>query len=340
MGVMLMKISLIVPVYNIEEEYLSECLNSLKVQSGVDTEFIIVDDGSKKSTADYLDNYAIADERFHIIHKKNEGVSAARNTGMDFATGDYIGFVDGDDILEYDALKLCADTIQKTLCDMCVFHYRIQYPNAVLSPLPLTGNYSLLEGNMRDYFTGDKYLGAYVWRKIIRNDIALSARFENVPLQEDALYTWSILAKVHSTAYLDDALYRYRIRQGSQVRSCAPEIWVAAADRMNCIVQESKEENCLSTKTLVEKTAASLSKAAAGVNRAYSGNKRVIRQRISSFAGSVYNENRSLLTKKAKISLLLLRFYPALMPLAINIMLKSKEKTANESPNVIHPIGK
>lgn len=97
-------ISIIVPAYNVER-YLMVCLSSIEKQTYQNFEVILIDDGSKDSTGDICDAIAAKDNRFKVIHQKNQGVSAARNAGIRAANGDYICFVDSDDKLQKDFLK-------------------------------------------------------------------------------------------------------------------------------------------------------------------------------------------------------------------------------------------
>jgi len=98
------KFSVVVPVFNIQE-YISQCIRNILDQTFRDFELIIVDDGSTDRSGEICDRLASADERILVIHKKNGGLSDARNDGMKKATGEYIIFVDGDDYIEPDALK-------------------------------------------------------------------------------------------------------------------------------------------------------------------------------------------------------------------------------------------
>ena len=98
------KISIIVPVYNLEK-YLPRCLNSVCNQTYKNLEIILVDDGSTDKSSDICDNWAKKDSRIIVIHKKNGGVSSARNAGIKKATGEYIHFVDGDDWLELNCYE-------------------------------------------------------------------------------------------------------------------------------------------------------------------------------------------------------------------------------------------
>lgn len=99
------KISIVVPIYNIPDNFLMNNLNHLEKQTMKEIEVILVDDGSHKKTADICDDYADRNNNFKVIHKKNAGLSAARNTGVDNSSGEYILFVDGDDYIEYNACE-------------------------------------------------------------------------------------------------------------------------------------------------------------------------------------------------------------------------------------------
>lgn len=92
-------VSVIIPAYNIED-YIGRCLDSIISQTYKNLEIIVVDDGSRDRTGEILDDYVKKDPRMKVVHKKNGGVSSARNTGIDIAEGDYIGFVDGDDRID------------------------------------------------------------------------------------------------------------------------------------------------------------------------------------------------------------------------------------------------
>lgn len=99
------KISIVVPIYNTPDSFLLNNLNHLEKQTMKEIEVILVDDGSHRKTADICDDYADRNNNFKVIHKKNAGLSAARNTGVDNSSGEYILFVDGDDYVEYNTCE-------------------------------------------------------------------------------------------------------------------------------------------------------------------------------------------------------------------------------------------
>ena len=94
-------ISIIVPVYNVER-YLVKCLDSIVNQTYQNLQIILIEDGSSDNSGKICDDYSKKDQRISVIHKRNEGLSAARNEGLDIAEGEYIGFVDSDDYIEPD----------------------------------------------------------------------------------------------------------------------------------------------------------------------------------------------------------------------------------------------
>ena len=111
------KVSIIIPVYNVEK-YLAECLDSVIKQSHSNLEIILVDDGSKDNSGKIADRYAEKDSRIKVIHKENEGVSTARNTGIDAATGEYVCFSDADDYLMEDYVEYLLELITKNDADI------------------------------------------------------------------------------------------------------------------------------------------------------------------------------------------------------------------------------
>lgn len=100
------KVSIIVPVYNVET-YLPKCIESILTQSYSNLEIILVDDGSEDTSGKICERFAKEDLRIRVIHKENGGLSDARNAGLEVATGNYYMFVDSDDYLSSDAMKLC-----------------------------------------------------------------------------------------------------------------------------------------------------------------------------------------------------------------------------------------
>ena len=111
------KLSIIVPVYKVEP-FLCECIESIQRQTMEDYELIIIDDGSPDLSGEIADSYAQKDERIKVIHKENEGVSIARNTGLNIATGEYVIFIDSDDYIEPNFVKEFVTLMDETNADV------------------------------------------------------------------------------------------------------------------------------------------------------------------------------------------------------------------------------
>lgn len=118
-GYLMCKISIVVPVYNVEK-YISECIESLLSQSYKDFEIILVDDGSTDASGDICDKFANENSCITVIHKNNQGLGLARNTGIEVANGEYITFIDSDDYVDNDLLKELYESIISTNADTCL----------------------------------------------------------------------------------------------------------------------------------------------------------------------------------------------------------------------------
>ena len=121
-------ISLIVPIYNVEL-YLSQCVESILIQTYTNLEVILVDDGSTDNCGKICDDYRNIDSRIIVIHKQNGGLSDARNTGIEIATGNYLCFIDSDDWIEPDMIEFLYNNLVNYDADLYMCDYFISYVN-------------------------------------------------------------------------------------------------------------------------------------------------------------------------------------------------------------------
>lgn len=206
------KISVIVPVYNVEK-YAEECIKSIMEQTHKNLEVILINDGSTDSSPEICDKFGAKDTRIKVIHKKNEGVSRARNLGLQIASGDYIGFVDSDDWLEPNAYETMLRTILSEKSQMCVCTKYI-VDNKILS----NSNYSQKKisrveamKNLLNYnFPTSLWNGLYE-RDLLENMLLN----EDIHHLEDLEYQFRILTKVDTISICNEAIYNYRQRVGS-----------------------------------------------------------------------------------------------------------------------------
>ena len=130
------KVSVVMPVYGVER-YLRECLDSVIAQTYQNIEIIAVDDGSKDKSGIILDEYEKRDSRVIVIHKTNEGVSAARNDGIKKATGDYLYIMDSDDVLEINAIQVMVENAEKMQVDVLITDHVQFFENGELKETKL-----------------------------------------------------------------------------------------------------------------------------------------------------------------------------------------------------------
>jgi len=211
------KISIIVPVYNVEE-YLVKCLDSLVNQTLKDIEIICINDGSTDFSPDILQCYAKKDSRIKVIDKENEGVSAARNTGLDAATGDYILFVDSDDWIDQTTCEQVYAKIVTDSSDLVVFkHISVSNSKAVevnfLDKLETCINFKF--SNAPDDFY---YIITGACAKLYKNT---NLRFhKNLIKGEDTNFFWEYCLKFNpKISILDKSLYYYLQRENSAMNN-------------------------------------------------------------------------------------------------------------------------
>lgn len=236
-----MKLSIITPIYNVEQ-YLEETLNTVLNQTFSDFELILVDDGSTDLSGKICDKYAEKDKRIRVIHKKNEGVSEARNNGIAFAKGEYIGFVDSDDIIEPCMYEIMINAAEKYNCEIIQCEHN---RDSILSNL----DYKLIEGENFEVNSGEKVVRDIfikkggrctnilaLWSKIYKRELFEEIIFPPGKVYEDEARTYQIILKAKRVGELNLPLYHYVKRDNSiitgiAVHKCLDKAW-ALKDRM------------------------------------------------------------------------------------------------------------
>lgn len=203
-------ISIIVAAYNIEA-YLPRCLNSILAQSYSELEIIIVDDGSEDGTGTICDQYGAQDSRVKVIHQSNQGLSGARNAGLKVATGDYIGYVDGDDWIEQDMYQAMVEACEREGTELAVCAYR-QIGNEQAQVLFTCKQYVLpREEALEIYICDNQAYHIYnsVWSKLFRRDIVEGMVFPVGRKSEDIMYTTCAMVNATGCVFLDTPYYNY-----------------------------------------------------------------------------------------------------------------------------------
>ena len=215
-------VSVIIPIYNVED-YLEECIRSVCDQSYTNLEIILVDDGSPDGSPAICDAWAKKDSRIRVIHKKNGGLSDARNAGLDVAEGEYIYFVDGDDYIKPDLIETALGHFKENT-DMVVFRYeqcREDGSRKAVAYYQL-GEFSIDSGNRLHFLTHvllAERIGWQVWDRVFRHDIIrkYNLRFaDNRQIfAEDMYFCLCYCAHAENIVSIGRSLYCYRIRENS-----------------------------------------------------------------------------------------------------------------------------
>lgn len=196
-------ISVIIPVYNAESA-LRICVDSVLRQSYQSFEIILIDDGSEDLSGRICDDYSEKDDRITIIHQNNQGVSAARNRGLDIAKGDFIAFVDSDDYVEPDYLKVLLDGIVSYGVDMCMISLHVNH--GMGRATRLNSNTEIISAILGDNFGNN----AGPINKLFKRSIIGCLRFDkHVYLGEDTLFNVEYAKRCNSGVFINEALYHY-----------------------------------------------------------------------------------------------------------------------------------
>lgn len=208
-------ISVIVPVYNVEK-YLARCVDSIVNQTYKNLEIILVDDGSPDLCPQMCDDYAEKDSRIKVVHKKNGGLSDARNAGMAVATGKYISFIDSDDYVSDDFFECLLDVMNKENSDI-----------AECSVV------KLYEDNRFDEFSDDLSVKTYdtqdamsaliaenpfhqhVWNKLYKTELIKDIPYAVGKLNEDEFWTYQVFGRANKVSKLNKTMYYYFQRNSS-----------------------------------------------------------------------------------------------------------------------------
>lgn len=238
------KISVIVPVYNLAE-YLPRCLDSILSQTHHNLEVIVVDDGSADASFDVMRHYARKDSRIKAIHQENGGVTSARLRGIAEATGDWIGFVDGDDEIEAQMYTRLLENAQKHSADISHCGYQRNYPDG-------KAEYHFNTGALReqDHITGlrdlleERLIEPGLCSKLFRSSLFadLAEKMDlSIKNNEDMLMNYYLFAKAACSVHEDVCPYHYILREGSASRRKLNEYRIYDPIRVRELILEQCE---------------------------------------------------------------------------------------------------
>ncbi|MBQ9020147.1 glycosyltransferase family 2 protein [Candidatus Saccharibacteria bacterium] len=211
------KISIIVAAYNIQD-YISACLESIIKQTYKNLEIIVVDDGSTDNTKKLIRTFKKQDSRIKVIHQKNSGLSAARNSGVLASTASYLCFIDGDDTISPDYVEKLYSRIYHTRADIAVCGYETISINKTESHVTFHGAETVTGRDATiNLLLTQENLDVVAWNKIYKKSLFLdnSIFYPVGEIHEDNLTTYKLYSVAKKVTYLMEPLYQYYRRTGS-----------------------------------------------------------------------------------------------------------------------------
>jgi glycosyltransferase involved in cell wall biosynthesis len=216
-------VSIIVTVYNIED-YLTHCLNSITNQTYKNLDIVLVDDGSTDSSGKICDNFALQDSRCHVVHQVNQGACTARNVGKKEAKGTYLYFMDGDDYMHCDAIRVMYEAIiSNSKYDISIIgHKRTDNFHEDIMSIGDNNSYVLDEHELMSKLMGginDMELTGYCWNKLYKKEVIESLSFRQYVPMEDFDFNLRAILNVRKAIVTPRVLYFYVQRPTSLVHS-------------------------------------------------------------------------------------------------------------------------
>lgn len=235
-------ISVIVPVYNVEK-YITKCIDSILAQSFSDFELLLVDDGSTDSSGSICDEYSKKDSRVRVIHKENSGPSDARNMGIAQATGDYVTYIDSDDLVHVDYLELLYNSLKEndaeiSVCNIVHFHNEEEIDiNSKFNP-----TIQVMDGEeaMIQMLIGNIH-GSSACAMLVPIAMAREINFPSGRYHEDDFISYKYIYSAKKVANIEEALYFYYQRENSIMHSGYGKISVDELDAADYVYSECEK---------------------------------------------------------------------------------------------------
>lgn len=205
----IVKISVIIPVYNCEK-YISACLDSVLNQTWKNLEIILIDDGSEDNSGEICEQYALYDERIRVIHQENHGVSHARNVGLKIATGNLVSFIDSDDTLELEMYELLLRVMQENAADIshCGYKHIVGDEVRLVHDTKRIIKQNTVEA--LECFVSGRMFGGGLWNKLFRRELIDDLLFdEKLKINEDVLFNFEAFSRAKISVFADYAMYNY-----------------------------------------------------------------------------------------------------------------------------------
>lgn len=221
-------VSIIIPVYN-TEKYIEETIRSIEEQTYKNYEIIVINDGSTDRTQKICERLKIRNNRILLLEQKNKGVSHARNIGLNIAKGEFVAFIDSDDILEKTYIEKFVNSITENNCDMVICGFYEKYSNlCIKNEITKRNSFISVEDALNGVMNQNNVKG-FLWNKFFKKSIIdmYAIRFdESINICEDSLFVCKYIQYIEKIYVIPECMYYYRMRRSSLV-------WERKKDRTN-----------------------------------------------------------------------------------------------------------
>lgn len=319
-------ISVIIPVHD-AEKYLPLCLDSILRQTFAGWELIIADDGSNDSSGVIADSYASVDGRIKVIHSENRGVSAARNACILKSRGRYLAFVDADDILEPDYLKVLFDLAEKNEADIsqCSFCFLNEDGSKTPDPHSFVSVIKERLEIMDAFFSGPTgNVRISVWAKLFRREMLTDVCFDqSLRVYEDASFVYECCKKAKTVCSTDARLYLYRQHESSTMHLRLTKIYLDYFEVFKLQREDFQTERAIVRRIAIREAECALWLIRVMISEGKNAELRELRKKALDVTGKVLCSSAPLLLKSKLTGL-------ALMPHLYFALVKRRVLSGNE----------
>lgn len=306
-------ISIIVAIYNVEA-YVDQCIQSLVKQSYENLEIILVDDGSTDASGQICDDWKKKDHRVKVIHQKNQGLSAARNAGLFVASGEYIGFVDGDDYVHFQMYESMILALQKNKVELAICREKAFEENEVLKDGVLENIRCAVQTKKQllNHFLDD-FAGPinWAWNKLYTKELIGSKRFVTGKKLEDIVFSTDIILETENAVCLEERLYYYRQRSESIMGKRQPDMLLNYGEAI--VYQYGRLKQAADMVDQKKNTVQCLKRLGMLEMEAYFTKEKIVRKKLREFFLNVYKDSIATVeNRRERFVLGLIRYIPGL----------------------------
>ena len=234
-------VSIIVPVYNVEKQ-LVHCVDSILKQTYKNIEILLIDDGSPDNCSAICDSYTKEDTRIKTFHKKNGGLSSARNYGLDRAKGDYISFIDSDDWVDQDFIEIMVNNLEKEKSDISIIGYKLVWDSGKIINSSNKNDYEIYDQSTAIHeLLVQKKFQCMACTKLYKKELFNHIRFPEGKLFEDIAISLPLFKKCSRVVLSGQQKYYYYQRDGSIVNSAFDYRKMVILEYCRDIINFSKE---------------------------------------------------------------------------------------------------